>query len=513
MKLQQLKEIYNSCVEYRKYLAKNKCMSNRNDVSEYWKEILHWRNNFPSFKEMLKMRQGSTDPLETGKRANYKYEYKYARSCYSVWSKSVPESYLSNLKENDFGLPLRFDINGQRLSAGAIFNALTSYRVIEWCKKRGLFNRPLRILEIGAGYGQMAYQLLHNLNIKNYTICDLPENLFLSSFYLGANFLDRPLNFLKEDDLGKDNLAGFVFLVPPFVKNLSGEYDLIINSHSFQEMNLQSVNEYFELAQKTITPDGIFYSLNAHRKAGVIYPSDYQVERFNLVSFSSARKLPHHFIFATNPYEMILTKLTTSQLTGNALNNFKQQFDALGFMLQLGLDYEISDLYSKFTEFKLNHSEILFLGVIYKFIHSPDYADKKKLLIKMRQINILMGIIAFLEGSLEFAMEHQKEAAAFLEDALNKLVDSSAKARCYIMLSCLTHKSGEKVAACDNYAKAEEILPHLSVEILGWRNDYYGLINQVAYQLYLALPEPPTFWKIQFGRVKRKLIHMRDRER
>jgi putative sugar O-methyltransferase len=246
--LANLKNVYDRCAEYISYLNESAWVSRPEDVSEFWAEIFRERKNYPEFNDMLVMRRGATCPLaDRGAEAasDRESEFRHAQAAYFVTSKSVPDSYFQELEESALGCPVGFDFQGRMLSAGAITNALTSYRIIEWCKSTGLVNRPLRILEIGAGYGQVAYQLFQQVKIACYTICDLPENLFLSAFYLQANLPSKKANFVRESGISKHEQAELVFVVPPFLKKLPGPFDLVINSYSFQEMNRASVDEYF----------------------------------------------------------------------------------------------------------------------------------------------------------------------------------------------------------------------------------------------------------------------------
>ena len=155
MDLTSLKKIYDHCAEYVRYVNEGKWMVYRDDVSKFWAEVFQIRRNYyPKFNDMLVMRRGATYPLgDSESNIDPGVEYQKARAAYLVVSQSVPETYFRNLNESVVGYPMRFDFNGQMFSTGGIINALTSYRIVKWCKSKGLVNRPLRILEIGAGYG------------------------------------------------------------------------------------------------------------------------------------------------------------------------------------------------------------------------------------------------------------------------------------------------------------------------------------------------------------------------
>lgn len=86
----------------------------------------------------------------------------------------------------------------------------------------------MRILEIGGGYGGLAYFLREAVGELDYTIVDLPESLIYSSMYLSACFED-----------------GFRFVPNYRFRDLQAEhFDLAINTLSMSEMSELQVREY-----------------------------------------------------------------------------------------------------------------------------------------------------------------------------------------------------------------------------------------------------------------------------
>jgi len=85
-----------------------------------------------------------------------------------------------------------------------------------------------RILEIGGGYGGLAYFLRRAIGDIEYTIVDLPESLVYSSIYLSASFE-----------------AGFRFVPNYRFREISGDrFDLVINTLSMSEMSEPQVRAY-----------------------------------------------------------------------------------------------------------------------------------------------------------------------------------------------------------------------------------------------------------------------------
>lgn len=107
------------------------------------------------------------------------------------------------------------------------------------------------IVEIGAGFGRTAQALVKlAVNIKKYTIIDIPEVLSLSSSYL-----ERVLN---EEEFAKLDFVNALSL--PKDHQVFHAVDLVINIDSFQEMPKDTIKYYFE---RVIADSGFFYSKNA----------------------------------------------------------------------------------------------------------------------------------------------------------------------------------------------------------------------------------------------------------
>ena len=505
-----LKRVYDSCAEYIAYLNEGGWMSRRNDVSKFWADILSGdpeRVNYPGFNDMLIMRRGGTYSLaDSGVGSDPKVESDKAKAAYAVISQTVPEEYFREMSESVVGSPRCFEFDGQMWSAGGIVNALTAYRIIQWCQTTGLSRRPLRVLEIEPGYGQVAYQLLTQLDVESYTAVDLPENLFLGAFYIQANFPGKSARFVGEGDANGETPAELSFLAPQFLRTLAGPFDLVVNSYSFQEMNRESVEEYFGYVESRLAPGGIFYSLNSHRKSGIVWPSDYQVERFQLISMLPVRKYPHHYLLATNPYEVVMTGRTDAPGDAQTDKSFGRHFDALGAALQLGLHDELLEMCERFSQARLDSADAEWLDHLSGFFYTSSFSEKKAELKGMRSAGKLPEVVNCLDGSLEFAAGAADEARMHLEKAVDALPQSHAWVRSYAMLSCLAYRDGNR-SECDSFrSEAQGVVPHLSPEIARVVEDYQGLADQIALQIYLDLPRRLGGSRGLVGRAWRRLV-------
>ena len=88
----------------------------------------------------------------------------------------------------------------------------------------------LRVLDIGAGYGRMAYHMVNaNPKLSGYTCVDaVPESTFLSEFYLKHRGLEPKARVVPLDEVE----AHF---------NQKPHYDLALNIHSFSECTYAAV--------------------------------------------------------------------------------------------------------------------------------------------------------------------------------------------------------------------------------------------------------------------------------
>lgn len=106
------------------------------------------------------------------------------------------------------------------------------------------------VLEIGGGFGGMAYQLLKNeskVSMRYYNF-DLPEVLAISSYFLMTAFPEKKFLLFGEADIQLDCLQKEFdcILMPNFElpKLNENSVDLVFNSVSLMEMDLATIDEY-----------------------------------------------------------------------------------------------------------------------------------------------------------------------------------------------------------------------------------------------------------------------------
>lgn len=151
---------------------------------------------------------------------------------------------------------------------------------------RHLFSRKnLRVLEIGPGYGGLAYSVWKILKPSTFYCVDLPEALIFSGIYLSLT-TDTENNSVY---FGSDYLeTSFVFW-PNFLSEdlvKTEKFDFIINTGSLGEMNEIQVAKYVDIIFDILSDDGIFYEQNSDCFVNV---TDVLKKKFIVKNFQKAR--------------------------------------------------------------------------------------------------------------------------------------------------------------------------------------------------------------------------------
>jgi len=151
-------------------------------------------------------------------------------------------------------------------------NVLYEAGVIGWLRKR---ETPLRILEIGGGYGGFAAALRGIFPNSIYVICDLPEALLFSGLYLLLAARNEPIPVATGDDLGALIDRANAVLLPNYLFDSlvrSGlHFDLAINTLSMSEMSAPQIGRYCEGIASLIAPNGLFFEQNHdNRRFGML---------------------------------------------------------------------------------------------------------------------------------------------------------------------------------------------------------------------------------------------------
>jgi putative sugar O-methyltransferase len=123
-------------------------------------------------------------------------------------------------------------------------------------------------LEIGAGYGSLTRLLKNRFPGSHFVLTDLPERLALQAFYLASSFPRAEIVIGDESHVTShpsETRPDFTLIPTWSVKDIPpGAVDIVINTHSMQEMNSQQIRYYVDNINR-IGPR-YFYCVNRKEK-------------------------------------------------------------------------------------------------------------------------------------------------------------------------------------------------------------------------------------------------------
>jgi hypothetical protein len=142
------------------------------------------------------------------------------------------------------------------------------------------------VVELGGGFGGLAFYLLRDHPQLTYIGFDLPEATALASYYLMRSLPGTPVRLYGEVELSPPALqsSGLV-LMPSFeIANMSSKSAAVaFNSYSLAEMSPPTIRVYID--EITRITNGYFLHVN-HNRSAVLSADDFGVEKrgFMLVS-------------------------------------------------------------------------------------------------------------------------------------------------------------------------------------------------------------------------------------
>jgi putative sugar O-methyltransferase len=125
-------------------------------------------------------------------------------------------------------------------------------------------NRPLRVMELGAGYGRIIYALLKAYPNLQAVIVDIPPALYVSQYYLTNTFPNLKCFKFREfstyDEIKLDfESSSISFLTPEQIELIPNKsIDLFINISSLHEMTSIQINNWFNQINRVT--NGWFYT-------------------------------------------------------------------------------------------------------------------------------------------------------------------------------------------------------------------------------------------------------------
>lgn len=167
------------------------------------------------------------------------------------WKKLLNNKNFKNeeLKMPDFGNAYGFFLKDEFIRVGAVYFHYYATKITEMLNS----SENKTVVEIGGGYGGLAY-FLHKANQNlTYVNFDLPENMALSSYYLMCCYPNKKFLLYGEEDIAKVDLNLYDFIIMPnfeITKLKENAANLVFNSYSLAEMSKETIDLYIKEMMK-----------------------------------------------------------------------------------------------------------------------------------------------------------------------------------------------------------------------------------------------------------------------
>ena len=123
-------------------------------------------------------------------------------------------------------------------------------------------NKRNFVVDIGGGYGKLAYYLLKKQNNCSFIDFDIPEVLILAAYYLSKSFPEKKVFLYGQENFDSNIMSNYdlIFLPGWEIEKLNeNSIDLTINKNSLGEMNPETAGNFLKYIYKT---SKYFFSLN-----------------------------------------------------------------------------------------------------------------------------------------------------------------------------------------------------------------------------------------------------------
>ena len=150
-------------------------------------------------------------------------------------------------------------IDNKFMVIGSFLNHIYSKILSNYLNQKGESNK---IIEIGGGYGKLAYYLLKNISNYTYIDLDIPETLTLASYFLSKSFPNKKNLFYGERKFNSNiiNEYDLIFLPPWEIENIQdNSINLALNKNSLGEMSPETARNYINHIHRT---SKYFFSMN-----------------------------------------------------------------------------------------------------------------------------------------------------------------------------------------------------------------------------------------------------------
>lgn len=429
-------------------------------MSGFWREYLDKRSNFPTFNEAITFRRTmasgigySTNIDEASERTTFLLDLGRAKCC-------TPTVFLQENQESNIGQPFQYSKDDILSSPAGLHNCANAYQILTALKNAGL-PRVKRVFEIGAGYGGVADVLIRNLAPDIYVICDLPQNLFLSAYYLSVNHPTRKLQFVHSTTPKQINRNSLVFCTPAGIGCIEEKFDLVVNTYSFQEMTLSEIDRYFRYVAKNIDDAGLFYFLNTYGAAGAQKPTDYPFSLFEIKRWRPF-VVPHtRFLHRKQHMEVILQKRTGQ----DCYSQFKDLSHILSLLMFMGINLDIVDSCDQMIQGRLSGVDRDYLTELRAVVFSETPKAGLKRIGNLSNCGNWDHTTYYISGLLSLFDNDYSTAMNSFKRSIEAGLQGLAKSRAFVAIALISEQLSKRSDSDECISLALENTPQYEEEL------------------------------------------------
>lgn len=186
---------------------------------------------------------------------------KYLESCaFSArnFLLSCPGTNISKLVRPAVGNPYSYTMEGHVIFPGADYHYTFSEKISILLRN----NKNPTILELGGGFGGMAFYCLRDIPNLKFICVDLPENAALQAYFLKSCFPDKKIRLFGEN-LQPDDFDALIMPNYAIESLAENSINLTFNSYSLAEMSPETIENYIKVISK-ITANYIYHLNHVH---------------------------------------------------------------------------------------------------------------------------------------------------------------------------------------------------------------------------------------------------------
>lgn len=156
----------------------------------------------------------------------------------------------NRLSEPRIGSPIDFYVDSRLISQDLAHSILECNSILGEIARDDL-PRPMRIAEVGAGYGRLGYVLMKAVECQ-YVVFDIPPGLFVSQWYLAETFPEKRIfrfrHFESFEDIAEElSQADIAFFSPNQIENFpAGYFDITVNISSLHELRPDQIDNMLD---------------------------------------------------------------------------------------------------------------------------------------------------------------------------------------------------------------------------------------------------------------------------